>query len=61
VYIESNGKLVDAVHWAQKLDDFLRQVHRVIRSNNLSSMTDIDPKRKVELSSTIFVKYKTKQ
>jgi len=41
-------------------DDFLGQVHNVVRSNNLSLRTDINPTRNSELSSTIITKYKTK-
>jgi len=39
-------------------DDFLWQVHHVVRSNNLSLRTNIDPTRNNELSSTMFSKYK---
>jgi len=42
-------------------DNYLWQVHRVVRSNNLSLRMDIDPTRNSELSSTIIAKYKTEQ
>jgi len=39
-------------------DDFLRKVHRVVRSNSLSLRKNINPTRNSELSSTMFAKYK---